>query len=66
MAEIAQWDQMGAPFSSDLSSQLQRRWNVHPRDTQWRTNSKHAMGHMCTLEELLLQYATFQEEEKSS
>jgi hypothetical protein len=52
IAEIAQWDQMGATLS-DLSSQLQRRRNAHPRDTQWRTNSKNALGHMRTLEELL-------------
>jgi hypothetical protein len=51
-AEIAQWDQMGATLS-DLSSQLQRRRNSHPRETQWKTNSKNAMGQMRTLEDLL-------------
>jgi hypothetical protein len=51
-SEIAQWDQMGATLS-DLSSQLQRRRNAHPRDTQWRTNNKNALGRIRTLEDLL-------------
>jgi hypothetical protein len=42
-SKIAQWDQMGAALS-DLSSQLQRRCNAHPRDTQWHTKNKNALG----------------------
>jgi hypothetical protein len=51
-SEIAQWDQMGATLS-DLSSQLQRRRNAHPRDTQWRTNNKNALGRIRKLNDLM-------------
>jgi hypothetical protein len=43
MAETAQWDQMGAILNDLLSSQLQRRKNAQPLDTQWQTNNKNAL-----------------------